>query len=53
MDIKEIVNRRDELKDILLQYHKARMEDKGFDWFFVLSNRIDDLNEKIKTFTKL
>jgi hypothetical protein len=44
-EIKKIQNTavRNYLKSILLKFHENRMDGKGFDFFFVLSNDLEDL----------
>jgi len=32
---------------ILLDFHKSRLEGKGYDFFFVLSNELEELNKKL------
>ncbi len=39
---------REYLIKILTDFHNCRLKGLGYDFFFVLSNDLDDLNKKIK-----
>lgn len=38
------------IKEKLMEFYSNRLEDKGFDFFFVLSNDLENLNKKVEKY---